>query len=39
MTCFDAHHRTMSLSEVTVAAGLARSTAQRLLLTLAELGA
>jgi IclR family pca regulon transcriptional regulator len=36
--CFDAGHRSMSLSEVAAAAGLARPTARRLLLTLAELG-
>src|SRR3954469_11244782 len=38
LTCFDAGHRTMSLSEVATAAGLARPTARRLLLTLEELG-
>jgi IclR family pca regulon transcriptional regulator len=38
LTCFDARHPTMTLSEVAVAAGLARPTARRLLLTLAELG-
>lgn len=38
LTCFDAGRRTMTLSEVAVAAGLARPTARRLLLTLAELG-
>ena len=38
LTCFDANHRTMSLSEVATAAGLARPTARRLLLTLEELG-
>ncbi len=38
LSCFDARHPTMSLSEVAVAAGLARPTARRLLLTLAELG-
>ncbi len=38
LTCFDAERRTMSLSEVAAAAGLARPTARRLLLTLAELG-
>ena len=38
LTCFDAQHPTMSLSEVAVAAGLARPTARRLLLTLVELG-
>ena len=32
------HHRTMTLSEVAAAAGLARPTARRLLLTLEELG-
>jgi IclR family pca regulon transcriptional regulator len=35
---FDADHRSMSLSEVAAAAGLARPTARRLLLTLEELG-
>jgi IclR family transcriptional regulator, pca regulon regulatory protein len=38
LACFDAAHRTMSLSEVATAAGLARPTARRLLLTLEELG-
>jgi IclR family pca regulon transcriptional regulator len=38
LTCFDAGHRTMTLSEVATAAGLARPTARRLLLTLEELG-
>jgi IclR family transcriptional regulator, pca regulon regulatory protein len=38
LACFDAAHRTMSLTEVAAAAGLARPTARRLLLTLAELG-
>ncbi len=38
LTCFDADHPAMTLSEVAVAAGLARPTARRLLLTLAELG-
>ncbi|WP_406053559.1 IclR family transcriptional regulator C-terminal domain-containing protein [Kribbella sp. NBC_00889] len=38
LACFDANHRTMSLSEVATAAGLARPTARRLLLTLEELG-
>ncbi len=38
LTCFDANHPSMTLSEVAVAAGLARPTARRLLLTLAELG-
>lgn len=38
LTCFDAGRRTMTLSEVAAAADLARPTARRLLLTLAELG-
>ncbi|SDX37461.1 transcriptional regulator, IclR family [Geodermatophilus africanus] len=38
LACFDAHHPTMSLTEVASAAGLARPTARRLLLTLEELG-
>jgi IclR family pca regulon transcriptional regulator len=38
LACFDAGHRTMSLTEVATAAGLARPTARRLLLTLEELG-
>jgi IclR family pca regulon transcriptional regulator len=38
LTCFDADHRAMSLAEVAAAAGLARPTARRLLLTLEELG-
>ena len=38
LTCFDARRPTMTLSEVAVAADLARPTARRLLLTLAELG-
>ncbi len=38
LACFDERHRRMSLSEVAVATGLARPTARRLLLTLAELG-
>ncbi len=38
LACFDAHHPTMTLTEVAVAADLARPTARRLLLTLAELG-
>ena len=38
LACFDAQHRSMSLSEVAAAAGLARPTARRLLLTLEELG-
>jgi IclR family transcriptional regulator, pca regulon regulatory protein len=38
LTCFDADHRSMSLTEVATAAGLARPTARRLLLTLEELG-
>jgi IclR family pca regulon transcriptional regulator len=38
LACFDADHRVMSLTEVATAAGLARPTARRLLLTLEELG-
>lgn len=38
LTCFDAERPTMTLSEVAAAADLARPTARRLLLTLAELG-
>jgi IclR family pca regulon transcriptional regulator len=38
LACFDADHPGMSLSEVASAAGLARPTARRLLLTLEELG-
>jgi IclR family pca regulon transcriptional regulator len=38
LACFDADHRSMSLSDVATAAGLARPTARRLLLTLEELG-
>ena len=38
LAAFGADHRGMSLSEVAVAAGLARPTARRLLLTLEELG-
>jgi IclR family transcriptional regulator, pca regulon regulatory protein len=38
LTCFDADHPSMSLTEVATAAGLARPTARRLLLTLEELG-
>ena len=38
LACFDADHRSMTLSEVATAAGLARPTARRLLLTLQELG-
>ncbi len=38
LACFDERHRAMTLSEVAVATGLARPTARRLLLTLAELG-
>jgi IclR family pca regulon transcriptional regulator len=38
LACFDADHRSMSLTEVATAAGLARPTARRLLLTLVELG-
>src|SRR3954468_4072209 len=38
LACFDADHRSMSLTEVATAVGLARPTARRLLLTLEELG-
>jgi IclR family pca regulon transcriptional regulator len=38
LACFDAHHRSMTLTEVATAADLARPTARRLLLTLEELG-
>jgi IclR family pca regulon transcriptional regulator len=38
LACFDSDHPGMSLSEVASAAGLARPTARRLLLTLEELG-
>jgi IclR family pca regulon transcriptional regulator len=38
LACFDVHHPSMSLTEVAEAAGLARPTARRLLLTLEELG-
>jgi IclR family transcriptional regulator, pca regulon regulatory protein len=38
LTCFDAHRPAMSLTEVAAAAGMARPTARRLLLTLEELG-
>src|SRR5215216_5853743 len=38
LACFDGDHRAMSLTEVATAAGLARPTARRLLLTLEELG-
>ena len=38
LECFDADHPSMSLTEVATAAGLARPTARRLLLTLEELG-
>ena len=38
LACFDAHHGSMTLSEVATAADLARPTARRLLLTLEELG-
>jgi IclR family pca regulon transcriptional regulator len=38
LACFDAGHRTMSLTEVATAVDLARPTARRLLLTLEELG-
>ena len=38
LACFDAGRPAMTLSEVAAAAGLARPTARRLLLTLEELG-
>jgi IclR family pca regulon transcriptional regulator len=38
LASFDAGHRTMSLTGVATATGLARPTARRLLLTLEELG-
>jgi IclR family pca regulon transcriptional regulator len=38
LACFDSDRRGMSLTEVATAAGLARPTARRLLLTLEELG-
>jgi len=38
LTCFDQGRRRMSLTEIAAAADLARPTARRLLLTLAELG-
>jgi IclR family transcriptional regulator, pca regulon regulatory protein len=38
LSVFDEHHPRMSLTEIAAAAGLARPTARRLLLTLAELG-
>jgi len=38
LACFDPQHRSMTLTEVATAAGLARPTARRLLLTLEELG-
>lgn len=38
LTAFGASHRTMSLTEVATATGLARPTARRLLLTLQEIG-
>src|SRR3954466_12454509 len=38
LSCFDVDHPSMSLSQVAAATGLARPTARRLLLTLAELG-
>ena len=38
LTCFDADHPRMSLTEIATAADLARPTARRLLLTLQELG-
>lgn len=37
LACFDQEHRSMTLSEVATAVGLARPTARRLLLTLEEL--
>jgi IclR family pca regulon transcriptional regulator len=38
LSCFDASHPRMTLTEIAAASGLARPTARRLLLTLAELG-
>ena len=38
LSCFAARHPRMTLTEIAAAAGLARPTARRLLLTLAELG-
>ena len=38
LACFDVDHRSLSLTEVATAVGLARPTARRLLLTLEELG-
>ncbi|MFD9737284.1 IclR family transcriptional regulator C-terminal domain-containing protein [Umezawaea sp. NPDC059074] len=38
LCCFDEHHPRMTLTEVATAAGLARPTVRRLLLTLQELG-
>ena len=38
LACFDADSRTMSLTDIAAATGLARPTARRLLLTLEELG-
>ena len=38
LACFDSGRPAMTLSEVATAAGLARPTARRLLLTLEELG-
>src|SRR4051812_13260587 len=38
LTCFDADHRSRSLTDIAAATGLARPTARRLLLTLEELG-
>jgi IclR family transcriptional regulator, pca regulon regulatory protein len=38
LACFDAQHRALTLTQVASAAGLARPTARRLLLTLEELG-
>ncbi len=38
LSCFDAHHPRMTLTEIAAASDLARPTARRLLLTLQELG-
>ncbi len=38
LSCFDARHPRMTLTEIAAASGLARPTARRLLLTLSELG-
>jgi IclR family pca regulon transcriptional regulator len=38
LSCFDARHPRMTLTEIAAASGLARPTARRLLLTLQELG-